>query len=145
MNQETKLDLSVLDKITIPEVESIESFEEKVEKESKDELEEAALQEVESIDTFDPNEEVEMEDASASENSESNEGGEEDSLREIAKWAHDLGIFDYDEKDFQSSEDYFRDKFFVKVKQEAFNALPDRKSTRLNSSHIPLSRMPSSA
>jgi hypothetical protein len=29
MNQETKLDLSVLDKITIPEVESIETFEQK--------------------------------------------------------------------------------------------------------------------
>lgn len=125
MNQETKLDLSVLDKITIPEVESIESFEEKVEKENKDELEEAALQEVEGIDEFDPNEEVEMEDAPASENSESNSSGEEDSLREIAKWAHDLGIFDYDEKDFQSSEDYFKEKFFEKVKQEAFNALPD--------------------
>ena len=27
----------------------------------------------------------------------------------------------------------------------AFNTYPDRKSTRLNSSHIPLSRMPSSA
>jgi hypothetical protein len=126
MNQETKLDLSVLDKITIPEVESIESFEEKVEKESKDELEEAALQEVESIDTFDPNEEVEMEDSPSSESSENNEGSEDgDSLREIAKWAHELGIFDYDEKDFQSSEDYFRDKFFEKVKAEAFNALPD--------------------
>ncbi len=126
MNQETKLDLSVLDKITIPEVESIESFEEKVEKESKDELEEAALQEVESIDTFDPNEEVEMEEAPSSESSENNEGSEDgDSLREIAKWAHELGIFDYDEKDFQSSEDYFKDKFFEKVKKEAFEALPD--------------------
>lgn len=126
MNQETKLDLSVLDKITIPEVESIESFEEKVEKESKDELQEAALEEVESIDTFDPDEEVEFDDTSASESSENNEGAEDgDSLREIAKWAHELGIFDYDEKDFQSSEDYFRDKFFEKVKAEAFNALPD--------------------
>jgi hypothetical protein len=126
MNQETKLDLSVLDKITIPEVESIESFEEKVEKESKDELEEAALQEVESIDTFDPNEEVEMEETSSSESSENNgESGDGDSLREIAKWAHELGIFDYDEKDFQSSEDYFKDKFFEKVKKEAFDALPD--------------------
>jgi len=126
MNQETKLDLSVLDKITIPEVESIESFEEKVEKENKEELEEAALQEVESIDTFDPNEEVEMEDTPSSESSENNgESGDGDSLREIAKWAHELGIFDYDEKDFQSSEDYFRDKFFEKVKAEAFNALPD--------------------
>lgn len=126
MNQETKLDLSVLDKITIPEVESIESFEEKVEKENKDELEEAALEEVESIDTFDPNEEVEMEETSSSESSEnSEESGDGDSLREIAKWAHELGIFDYDEKDFQSSEDYFRDKFFEKVKKEAFEALPD--------------------
>lgn len=127
MNQETKLDLSVLDKITIPEVESIESFEEKVEKESKDELQEAALEEVESIDTFDPNEEVEMEETPSSESSsETNESSEDgDSLREIAKWAHELGIFDYDEKDFQSSEDYFRDKFFEKVKAEAFNALPD--------------------
>jgi hypothetical protein len=126
MNQETKLDLSVLDKITIPEVESIESFEEKVEKESKDELEEAALQEVESIDTFDPNEEVELEETSSSGSSDNNgESGDGDSLREIAKWAHELGIFDYDEKDFQSSEDYFRDKFFEKVKAEAFNALPD--------------------
>lgn len=126
MNQETKLDLSVLDKITIPEVESIESFEEKVEKESKDELQEAALEEVESIDTFDPNEEVEIEETPSSESSESNEeSGDGDSLREIAKWAHELGIFDYDEKDFQSSEDYFKDKFFEKVKAEAFNALPD--------------------
>lgn len=126
MNQENKLDLSVLDKITIPEVESIESFEQKVEQESKDELQEAALEEVESIDTFDPNEEVEMEETPSSESSENNEGSEDgDSLREIAKWAHELGIFDYDEKDFQSSEDYFRDKFFEKVKAEAFNALPD--------------------
>jgi hypothetical protein len=126
MNQETKLDLSVLDKITIPEVESIESFEEKVEKENKEELEEAALEEVESIDTFDPNEEVEMEETSSSESSEnSEESGDGDSLREIAKWAHELGIFDYDEKDFQSSEDYFKDKFFEKVKKEAFEALPD--------------------
>lgn len=126
MNQENKLDLSVLDKITIPEVESIESFEQKVEQESKEELQEAALEEVESIDTFDPNEEVEMEGTSSSESSENNEGSEDgDSLREIAKWAHELGIFDYDEKDFQSSEDYFRDKFFEKVKAEAFNALPD--------------------
>jgi hypothetical protein len=96
-----------------------------VEQESKDELEEAALKEVESIDTFDPNEEVEMDDAPASESSESSENNDEDSLREIAKWAHDLGIFDYDEQEFQSSEDYFRNKFFEKVKQEAFNALPD--------------------
>lgn len=126
MNQENKLDLSVLDKITIPEVESIESFEQKVEQESKEELQEAALEEVESIDTFDPNEEVEMEETSSSESSESNEeSADGDSLREIAKWAHELGIFDYDEKDFQSSEDYFKDKFFEKVKAEAFNALPD--------------------
>ena len=33
----------------------------------------------------------------------------------------------------------------AKMKQEASNAVQDRKSTRLNSSHIPLSRMPSSA
>jgi len=126
MNQETKLDLSVLDKITIPEVESIKSFEEKVEKENKEELEEAALEEVEGIDTFDPDEEVEMEETPSSESAENNgESADGDSLREIAKWAHELGIFDYDEKDFQSSEDYFRDKFFEKVKAEAFNALPD--------------------
>lgn len=126
MNQETKLDLSVLDKITIPEVESLESFEEKVERDSKDELEEAALQEVESINTFDPDEEVEIEETPSSESSKNNEEpADGDSLREIAKWAHDLGIFDYDEKDFQSSEDYFKDKFFEKVKKEAFDSLPD--------------------
>lgn len=123
---ENKLDLSVLDKITIPEVEDLSHFETKVETEQKEELEEAALEEVEGIQQFSkPSEDdSEMEQGESNE-SETQSEEDADSLKEIAKWAHDLGIFDYDEKDFQSSEEYFKEKFFEKVKKEALEALPD--------------------
>ena len=124
--EETKLDLSVLDKITIPEVEDLSHFETKVETEQKEELEEAALEEVESIKEFKaPGSQEDFEDSDDSNEIEQPNEGESDSLKEIAKWAHDLGIFDYDEKDFQSSEEYFKEKFFEKVKKEALEALPD--------------------
>lgn len=125
--EETKLDLSVLDKITIPEVEDLTHFETKVESEQKEELEEAALEEVEGIDQFAGNtgKDEEEESEGPSFDSSENSGEEQDSLREIAKWAHELGIFDYDEQDFQSSEDYFKEKFFDKVKKEALESLPD--------------------
>jgi hypothetical protein len=124
--EETKLDLSVLDKITIPEVEDLTHFETKVEAEQKEELEEAALEEVDSIDQFgtSTNQDTE-EETSESFGSSENTEEDQDSLKEIAKWAHELGIFDYDEKDFQSSEEYFKEKFFEKVKKEALEALPD--------------------
>lgn len=120
---EQKLDLSVLDKITIPEVETIEQFETKVETEKKDELQETALEEVESLEDFG---ETPQEESSESDNSSSSQSSEEqDSLREIAKWAHELGILDYEEEKFESSEEYFKEKFFEKVKKEAINSLPD--------------------
>ena len=44
---------------------------------------------------------------------------------------------------------YRKNSFLINLKGSmfsgSFGTLPDRKSTRLNSSHIPLSRMPSSA
>jgi len=127
--EETKLDLSVLDKISIPEVEDLTHFETKVESEKKEELEEAALDEVDSLDEFDStsanDEPTEVEQPSDSSSSENSESGDADSLREIAKWAHELGIFDYDESKFESSEDYFKEQFFEKVKKEALEALPD--------------------
>lgn len=121
---EQKLDLSVLDKITIPEVETIDQFETKVEQENKEELQETALEEVESLDSFkDEGEEAAEENEESSDNSSSSD--EQDSLREIAKWAHELGILDYEEEKFESSEEYFKEKFFEKVKKEAINSLPD--------------------
>lgn len=121
---EQKLDLSVLDKITIPEVETIDQFETKVEQENKEELQETALEEVESLDSFkDEGEEAAEESEESSNNSSSSD--EQDSLREIAKWAHELGILDYEEEKFESSEEYFKEKFFEKVKKEAINSLPD--------------------
>lgn len=121
---EQKLDLSVLDKITIPEVETIDQFETKVEQENKEELQETALEEVESLDSFkDEGEEAAEESEESSDNSSSSD--EQDSLREIAKWAHELGILDYEEEKFESSEEYFKEKFFEKVKKEAINSLPD--------------------
>ena len=121
---EQKLDLSVLDKITIPEVETIDQFETKVEQENKEELQETALEEVESLDSFkDEGEEAAEESEEFSDNSSSSD--EQDSLREIAKWAHELGILDYEEEKFESSEEYFKEKFFEKVKKEAINSLPD--------------------
>lgn len=121
---EQKLDLSVLDKITIPEVETIDQFETKVEQENKEELQETALEEVESLESFkDEGEEIAEESEESSNNSSSSD--EQDSLKEIAKWAHELGIFDYEEDKFESSEEYFKEKFFEKVKKEAINSLPD--------------------
>lgn len=121
---EQKLDLSVLDKITIPEVETIDQFETKVEQENKEELQETALEEVESLESFkDEGEEITEENEESSNNSSSSD--EQDSLKEIAKWAHELGIFDYEEDKFESSEEYFKEKFFEKVKKEAINSLPD--------------------
>jgi hypothetical protein len=121
---EQKLDLSVLDKITIPEVETIDQFETKVEQENKEELQETALEEVESLESFkDEGEEIAEENEESSNNSSSSD--EQDSLKEIAKWAHELGIFDYEEDKFESSEEYFKEKFFEKVKKEAINSLPD--------------------
>mgnify|MGYP003647908910 CR=1 FL=1 len=127
-----KLDLSVMDKISIPEVESLESFETKVESTDKEALEAAALEEVESLEAFEKStkpsgktgeDEEEDEPASFSTSSSSNE--DEDSLRAIAKWGHELGIFDYDEASFESSEEYFKTKFFEKVKKEALESLPE--------------------
>ena len=44
---------------------------------------------------------------------------------------------------WQAIQDYFNENIIKKTNVR--NAYLDRKSTRLNSSHIPLSRMPSSA
>lgn len=127
--EETKLDLSVLDKISIPEVEDLTHFETKVESEQKEELEEAALEEVESLEQFDStksNSGSDGADEASDDSSSENTGSEDsDSLREIAKWAHELGIFDYDESNFESSEEYFKEQFFEKVKKEALESLPD--------------------
>lgn len=123
---ETKLDLSVLDKITIPEVDGIEQFQDEVEAERKEEMQETALEEVESISDFGGDSPEENNNTNSSDNTSSED---QDSLREIAKWAHELGIFDYDEKDFQSSEDYFKDKFIEKVKKEALESLPGELKT----------------
>ena len=53
-----------------------------------------------------------------------------------------LGNFDDDVLEGIWKKAYSLDEF---VKPESFKSFEDRKSTRLNSSHIPLSRMPSSA
>ena len=50
-----------------------------------------------------------------------------------------VGIVSADEKSIQELD------LGVDVSEEGIVAILDRKSTRLNSSHIPLSRMPSSA
>jgi hypothetical protein len=126
-NNEVKLDFSALDKITVPEVDSIEAFENKVDTE---ELKDSVLEEMgEDIpeEEFDPSETPEdlSTDSHLNEpNSQSSED-EGDTLRELAKWGHELGIFDYDEEKFESSEDYFKEQFFEKVKQEALHAVPD--------------------
>ena len=52
----------------------------------------------------------------------------------------DLSLFDR-----QPGRSYELDKFAVDEKFSTRREVRDRKSTRLNSSHIPLSRMPSSA
>jgi len=129
-NMETKLDFSVLEKLTIPEVDSLESFKDSVEKTEKDELHEVALEEVESLEDFESEEDGNNESNNDSEDS--NSGGsnspasdEEDSLKAIAKWGAELGIFDYDEKTFESSEEYFKNMFFEKVKKEAIASLPE--------------------
>ena len=120
MNQ--KLDMSVLDKITIPEVDSLESFEEKTVETSNTNLQEPLLEEVDSLEDFDDTiTETSLTEEVSTENTESNDS---DSLREIAKWAHDLGILDYEEDKFESSEEYFKEKFFEKVKKEALESLP---------------------
>ena len=120
MNQ--KLDMSVLDKITIPEVDSLESFEEKTVEASNTNLQEPLLEEVDSLEDFDDTiTETSLTEEVSTENTESNDS---DSLREIAKWAHDLGILDYEEDKFESSEEYFKEKFFEKVKKEALESLP---------------------
>lgn len=120
-DNEVKLDFSALDKITVPEVDSIEAFENKVD---TDEIKEDVLDDIN--EEPDPLEDLE-DDSHLNEPpaGESNEGTEEDPLREIAKWGHDLGIFDYDEESFEPSEDYFKEKFFEKVKKEALQAVPD--------------------
>jgi hypothetical protein len=128
-NNEVKLDFSALDKITVPEVDSIEAFENKVDAE---EIKEDVLDEMGEIpeEEFDPNDTPEdlANDTHLNEpNTEANtgEGQDEDALRELAKWGHELGIFDYDEDKFESSEDYFKEQFFDKVKKEALQAVPD--------------------
>jgi hypothetical protein len=121
-----KLDLSVMDKISIPEVESLESFETKVESTEKDALEAAALEEVESLDEFESGTKSSTSDESEEDEPLNTVNDEEsDSLRAIAKWGHELGIFDYDEASFESSEEYFKTKFFEKVKKEALESLPE--------------------
>lgn len=132
---EMKLDLSVMDKITIPEVDSLESFETKVANTEKDTIEAAALEEVESLEEFEKGsknnasseeeEEEEEEEEKPAEVVVQSSNDEEDSLRAIAKWGHELGIFDYDEASFESSEEYFKTKFFEKVKKEALASLPE--------------------
>jgi hypothetical protein len=126
-NNEVKLDFSALDKITVPEVDSIEDFENKVDTE---EIKEDVLDEI--GEEPDPIEDLENDshlgeppsmEESSMETAEENEEG--DTLRELAKWGHELGIFDYDEASFESSEDYFKEKFFEKVRQEAMSSVPD--------------------
>jgi hypothetical protein len=124
-NNEVKLDFSALDKITVPEVDSIEDFENKVDTQ---EIKEDVLDEI--GEEPDPIEDLEddthLNEPPAMEDS-SNETEESDGepLRELAKWGHELGIFDYDEESFEPSEDYFKEKFFEKVKQEALQTVPD--------------------
>lgn len=126
-NNEVKLDFSALDKITVPEVDSIEAFETKVDTE---EIKENVLEEI--GEEPDPVEDLENDshlgeppsmEEEPQETAGENEEGE--TLRELAKWGHELGIFDYDEESFEASEDYFKDKFFEKVRQEALNSVPD--------------------
>lgn len=124
-NNEVKLDFSALDKITVPEVDSIEAFENKVDTE---EIKEDVLDEI--SEEADPIEDLEgdthlNEPASQIEEESSENADNEEPLREIAKWGHELGIFDYDEESFEASEDYFKEKFFEKVKKEALQAVPE--------------------
>jgi hypothetical protein len=126
-NNEVKLDFSALDKISVPEVDSIEAFENKVDTE---EIKESVLEEMgENIpeEEFDPNDSPEdlSTDSHLNEPMGQSTDNDQDALRELAKWGHELGIFDYDEEKFESSEDYFKEQFFEKVKQEALHAVPD--------------------
>jgi hypothetical protein len=126
-NNEVKLDFSALDKISVPEVESIEAFENKVDTE---ELKESVLEEMgENIpeEEFDPNDTPEDLSTDSHLNEPGNQTNEDDqdALRDLAKWGHELGIFDYDEEKFESSEEYFKEQFFEKVKQEALHSVPD--------------------
>ena len=61
-------------------------------------------------------------------------------LRLAQGWNHLVGVLGKD----KSLKLYVNGKLEAEGKSKAFIAT-DRKSTRLNSSHIPLSRMPSSA
>lgn len=123
-NNEVKLDFSALDKITVPEVDSIEDFENKVDTE---EIKEDVLDEIgeESDPIEDLEDDTHLNEPPAMESSNETEESEEEPLRELAKWGHELGIFDYDESSFEASEDYFKEKFFEKVKQQALESVPD--------------------
>jgi len=121
--REFELDFGALDKVTIPEVESFEDFANQTESEEGETIKAKVKEEV--LDNFN---DEDLEDDSHLQNSD-NQGNNQDegveSLREIAKWGHELGIFDYDEEKFEPTEDYFKEKFFEKVRKEAVEAVPE--------------------
>ena len=67
-------------------------------------------------------------------------GKKEEEMTAIAGFCHDMGNFLS-----RTFHNYFGGLLFHQVFQNNFDIKRDRKSTRLNSSHIPLTRMPSSA
>ena len=70
-------------------------------------------------------------------------------IKELSDWIkNDRQLHDWWEQEFERSDSsmnpVLRDKLFARIKEETLGK-EDRKSTRLNSSHMPKSRMPSSA
>lgn len=115
--EDFKLDLGALDQITIPEVDSIESFNE--EKEPK------APAKDEEGNPIDPEENDDLDDLESNLEPSIETSTDEEPLKELAKWGHELGIFDFDEDKFEATEEYFKNQFFEKVKKEAAEAVPE--------------------
>lgn len=123
---EKTLNLSVLEDMNIPEI-KIDAPEGVTEPEVI-EPEGNTIREVESIEelTNTPSDTDEEEIVEVT--TEENEEQEEDSVKVIAKWQHELGIFDFNEEEYTKSEDkeeYFKTKFIEKARQLGTETLPD--------------------
>jgi hypothetical protein len=128
--KEFTLDMGSLENIRIPEVDSLEEFE-KLSTTDDTDLKEKILEDLneeEEDDKLDTSEEEDLEgDTHLKEPSDKDntDGESEEPLRDLAKWAHELGIIDYDEAKFENTEEYFKKQFFEKVKEEALQAVPE--------------------
>jgi hypothetical protein len=124
------LNLDVLKDMNIPEIKIESDKPDAVEETTTEVVENTGIREVESIAELEGEpsvveEEEEEEEPEIIEN-ENNE--EEDSVKMIAKWQHELGIFDFDEEEYKSSEDkeeYFKNKFIEKARKLGTETLPD--------------------